>query len=69
MSDTDGSLFEEFTEAGVHLIPPTQAVMSVVVVSPIRSIGSEPPMRTASILSHTGYRVFSSQHSGPLEAF
>ena len=45
MSDSDGSPFEGFTEAEVHHIPPAQAENSVdVVLSPIGSIGSEPPM-------------------------
>ena len=43
MSDTNGSPFEAFTEAEVGHIQPTEAVNSEdVVVSPVRSIGSEP---------------------------
>ena len=64
MSDSDGSSFEGFTEAEVRHIPPTQAVNSVdVVVSPIGSIGSEPPMRTSSASSCSGYADNSCQAS------
>ena len=70
MSDSDGSPFEGFTEAEVRHIPPTQAVDSAsIVVSPVRSTGLEPHLRTpsssrqASIASTPAHARHSRSHS------